>query len=187
MTEPQKGRRAAVFLDRDGTIIVERDYLADPAQVRLEAGAADGLRRMAALGLPLIVLTNQSGIARGYFTRADADAVNARVAALLDAEGVRIAGWFVCPHGPADDCDCRKPAPGLALRASETHAVDPTRSFMIGDKEADMGLARAIGATGILVTTGHGRDAIAAERSLGTVICASLNAAAEIVEAAVPR
>lgn len=181
------GARPAVLLDRDGTIIVERDYLGDPAGVELERGAVAGLRRMVALGLPLIVLTNQSGIGRGYFTRADADRVNARIAALLDDEGIAIAGWYVCPHGPRDGCDCRKPLPGLARLAARDHDVDLSRSYVIGDKSSDMGVARAVDSFAIFVETGHGGNDRARERRLGTTICADLDAAAAVIEQRLAR
>lgn len=174
--------RPAVLLDRDGTIIVERNYLGDPAGVELAAGAVAGLGRMAALGLPLIVLTNQSGVARGYFTLADVARVNARVAALLGADGIGIAGWYVCPHGPLDGCDCRKPLAGLALAAARDHGIDLARSYVIGDKSSDMGVARAVGAFGIFVETAHGDADRAAERRLGTAVCADLVAAADVIE-----
>lgn len=148
--------RPAAFLDRDGTIIVEREYLSDPDGVELEAGAAEGLRALAAQGFVLVVVTNQSGIARGYFDRAAADAVNAQVAARLAAAGVEVAGWYVCPHGPDDECDCRKPLPGMALAAARDLDLDLAHSVVIGDKRADLGMADAIGARGILVRTGHG-------------------------------
>lgn len=158
---PHADHRAAVFLDRDGTIIVERDYLRDPAAVELEPAAVEGLRRLSAAGLRLVVLTNQSGIARGYFDAAAADAVNRRVADLLVDQGVAIAGWYICPHGPLDDCDCRKPRPQLARRAAADLDIALAGSWVIGDKRSDVELADAIGASGILVTTGHGGDHVA--------------------------
>ncbi len=171
--------RPAVLLDRDGTIIVERDYLSDPALVVLEEGAADGLRRLADAGWPLVVLTNQSGIARGYFDRAAADAVNARTGALLAEAGVTIAGWFVCPHGPDEDCACRKPRPGLAAAAAAALDLDLARSWMIGDKPSDIGLAEAVGARGILVRTGHAAAAVAWAEGAGVRIAATLAEAAD--------
>lgn len=177
MTEP----RPAVFLDRDGTIIVERNYLGDPAGVELAAGAVAGLRRMVALGLPLIVLTNQSGVARGYFTLADVERVNRRVATLLGEHGIAIAGWYVCAHGPEDGCDCRKPLPGLALAAARDHGIDLARSHVIGDKSSDIAVARAVGAQGILVETAHGAAEGEIERALGTPVCADLDAAADLI------
>jgi D-glycero-D-manno-heptose 1,7-bisphosphate phosphatase len=173
--------RPAVLLDRDGTIIVERSYLSDPAQVLLEEGAAEGLRRLAKAGWLLVVLTNQSGIGRGYFDRAAAEEVNARVAALLAVEGVPIAGWYLCPHGPDEACNCRKPRPGLARQAADELGLDLTRSWMIGDKRSDVELARRIGARPILVTTGHGRDYADAIHAEGVPVCESLTESERVI------
>jgi histidinol-phosphate phosphatase family protein len=173
--------RRAALLDRDGTLIVEKDYLADPDGAVLEAGAAAGLRQLAQLGLVLVVVSNQSGIGRGYFTRERADAVNARVDQLLRAEGVEIAGWYLCPHAPDEVCDCRKPLPGLAHAAAADLGLDLKRSFVIGDKPADVELARAVGATGLLVLTGHGAEHRGWAETEGVPTCPDLFAAAEAI------
>lgn len=137
--------RAAVFLDRDGTIIVDDGYLADPSRVRLVEGAADALRSLAARGALLVVVSNQSGIARGYFERAALDAVHARMTELLEAEGIRLHASYYCEHGPDDGCACRKPLPGMLLRAAEEHDIDLAASVMIGDKPSDVEAGRAAG------------------------------------------
>ena len=170
-----------VLVDRDGTIIVERDYLADPAQVSLETGAVAGLARLAAAGYVLIVLTNQSGIARGYFDLATAQRVNARVNDLLVEAGIAIAGWYICPHGAADGCACRKPAPGLALQAARDLDIDVAGAWVIGDKMSDAGLAAAIGGRGIVVTTGHGAKAVDAAREAGIPVVGDLAEAAALI------
>ncbi len=151
---------APVFLDRDGTIIEERHYLKDPAGVCLEVGVIEGLSMLQAQGHPLIVLSNQSGVGRGMFTETDAIRVNARVAELLGAAGIHVLAWYLCPHVETDVCDCRKPLPGMALTAARDWDLTLPGSFVIGDKRSDLELADAIGAVGVLVTTGHGRDAI---------------------------
>ncbi|MGE4553448.1 MAG: D-glycero-alpha-D-manno-heptose-1,7-bisphosphate 7-phosphatase [Desulfovibrionaceae bacterium] len=153
---PSVPPRRFVLLDRDGTLMEDRHYLADPAGVALVPGAAAGLRALAAAGLGLVVVSNQSGVGRGYFTEADVAAVNGRLAELLAAEGVVMDGWYHCPHGPDEGCACRKPAPGLALAAARDLGFDPARGFVVGDKSADVDLARAIGAAGVLVLTGKG-------------------------------
>lgn len=158
--------RAAIFLDRDGTIIVDKHYLSDPAGVVLEQGAVAGLKALAKIG-PLVVVSNQSGIARGRFTAQDAIAVNHRVAELLAEEGIDILGWYFCPHGADDGCACRKPRPGMIDQACRDHGLDPTRSFVVGDKASDLELATAVGATGILVETGEGADHVAWARQRG--------------------
>ncbi len=173
----------AVLLDRDGTIIVDKHYLADPAGVELERGAVRGLARMRALGLLLICVTNQSGVAKGLFDRARVDAVNARVDALLACEGVTIDGWYVCPHGSDSGCDCRKPAPGLALAAAREFGLDLSRAFVIGDKLSDVELARAVGARGILVETGKGAALAGAAREAGFSVARDLDGAADLIAA----
>jgi D-glycero-D-manno-heptose 1,7-bisphosphate phosphatase len=145
-----------VFLDRDGTLIVERDYLRDPAQVSLEEGVAVGLNLLQNAGHPLIVVSNQSGIGRGLLTEAEAVRVNARVAQLLREAGVEVLAWYYCPHAPETMCDCRKPLPGMPMKASAEWGVSLPGSYVIGDKRSDLELADAIGGTGILVTSGHG-------------------------------
>jgi histidinol-phosphate phosphatase family protein len=147
-----------VLLDRDGTVIEECHYLCDPAEVKILPGVAPGLRALQELGLLLIIVTNQSGIGRGYFDRAAVDAVHERLLALLADEGVTIDAIYTCPHAPEDDCTCRKPLPGLALRASEEHNFSPGASFVIGDKACDVELALNMGATPILVRTGYGAE-----------------------------
>jgi D-glycero-D-manno-heptose 1,7-bisphosphate phosphatase len=149
------GRRF-VLLDRDGTINVERNYLATPAGVELLPGAAEGLRAMRALGLGLVVITNQSGIGRGLFDLETLQAIHARLDALLADAGVRLDGTYWCPHVPDDGCECRKPKPGLVLQAARELGFDPARAFVVGDKRVDIELGRGVGATTILVTTGYG-------------------------------
>jgi D-glycero-D-manno-heptose 1,7-bisphosphate phosphatase len=147
-----------VFLDRDGTIIVEKEYLSDPDQVYLEETVIEGLVRLQEMGHPLIVVSNQSGIGRGKFTEADAHRVNARVDELLRRDGIIILAWYFCPHAPDAICACRKPLPGMALAASSDWGVQLVGSYVIGDKKIDLELADAIGGTGILVTSGHGME-----------------------------
>lgn len=154
--------RRVVLLDRDGTLNVERHYLADADQLELLPGVITGLRLLQALGHDLVVLTNQSGIARGYFTFADLDRIHTRLRDLLAVEGITLAGIYACPHGPNDGCPCRKPSPGMALKAAAELGFDPVRSWVIGDKAADLALARSIGAVAILVRTGYGEETLAA-------------------------
>lgn len=158
MSEKNAPRRV-VMLDRDGTINVDVHYLADPDHMRLLPGAASGLRRLRDAGFEFAVMTNQSGIAHGRVDPALLPAIHARLEALLAEEGVRLAGIYVCPHKPEDGCACRKPEPGLVRQAQRDIPFDPADSFMIGDKEADVDLGLAVGATPILVRTGHGAEA----------------------------
>ena len=154
------GRRRWAILDRDGTVIFDRHYLSDPDGVELLPNAAAGLRSLRDAGFGLLLATNQSGIARGYFDERAFWRVQARLAELLAADGLAFYGVFVCPHGPEDGCACRKPKPGLLLGAASTHGFAPADAVMIGDGEADMGAARAARVLGIQIAAG-GRPASA--------------------------
>jgi D-glycero-D-manno-heptose 1,7-bisphosphate phosphatase len=167
--------RPGVFLDRDGTLMDELGYLGDPAGVRLYPGAARALRALNAAGLPLVLVTNQSGVARGMFSEADVDAVHARLAELLAAEGARLDLVLFCPHHPREglapyrrDCDCRKPAPGMYLAGARALGLDLAQSSAIGDSERDLEGARRAGIGHlVLVATGKGRAADASLRAAG--------------------
>ncbi len=152
------GKQRFVLLDRDGTINVEKAYLSSADALELLPNAAAGLRAMLGLGLGLVVLTNQSGIGRGYFSAETVAEIHRALSALLAQEGVALDGIYVCPHAPTDGCPCRKPAPGLAEQAARDLGFRPEESFVIGDKAADVELARRLGATAILVRTGYGRE-----------------------------
>jgi HAD superfamily hydrolase (TIGR01662 family) len=139
----------AVLFDRDGTLIVDVPYCADPALVRPVPAARAALALLRDAGVPVGVVTNQSGIARGLVRRDQVDAVNRRVDDLLGPFDV----WQLCPHGPGDGCACRKPAPGMVLAAAERLGVAPERVAVVGDIAADVGAAEAVGARSVLVPT----------------------------------
>ena len=147
--------RPAVFLDRDGTIIIDRHYLGDPAGVELLPGAAGAVARLNAANIPVVLVTSQSGIGRGYFTMQDYERVSARLDEVLAAEGAHLDASYVCPHAPNADapCACRKPGVLLYERAIREHGLDGKRSFFIGDMWRDVAPARAFGARGILIPT----------------------------------
>jgi D-glycero-D-manno-heptose 1,7-bisphosphate phosphatase len=174
--------RRFVLLDRDGTLIVEKHYLADPDQVELIAGAADGLRRLAARDLGLVVVTNQSGIGRGFFDTARLAQIHERMLSQLRAEGVALDGIFFCPHHPDLACACRKPQTGLALRAAAELGFEPASAFVVGDMASDIGLGRALGATTLLVRTGHGAETLARGEARPDHVVADLREAAERIE-----
>jgi histidinol-phosphate phosphatase family protein len=146
---PPASRPAAVLLDRDGTLVHDVPYNTDPDRVAPVAGAREALDRLRAAGVPLAVVSNQSGMARGVVTPDELEAVNRRVEELLGP----IGPWVVCPHGPDDGCACRKPAPGLVLQAARALGVDPSRCAVVGDIGADVEAASAAGARGVLVPT----------------------------------
>ena len=153
--------KPCIFFDRDGTLIEERNYLSDPDQVVLIPGAAEAVRLARGAGYLAVVLTNQSGVGRGYFTLEDVERVNARMGELLGREGARIDGIYVCPHAPEDGCDCRKPRTGLVERAVRELGIDVGASWVVGDKATDLELARNAGMRGVLVGTGYGSEAAA--------------------------
>jgi D-glycero-D-manno-heptose 1,7-bisphosphate phosphatase len=164
----------AVLLDRDGTLIVERNYLCDPAGVELESGVGPALRRLQDAGFLLIVITNQSGIGRGLYTEAQFRSVQDELGRQLAEHGVRLAGDYHCPHHPKEArgeylraCECRKPAPGMLRAALADFDVDPATSFMVGDTWNDVAAGRAAGVRGILVRTGYGANL---EREAGAVV-----------------
>jgi len=165
----QAEKRAAVFLDRDGTINEEVGYLDRVEKLRLIPGAAEAIRLLNEKGFKTVVVTNQSGVARGFFTEAFVETVHSRIQELLAAEGAVIDGFYYCPHHPTEgrgpylqDCDCRKPAPGLLRCAAAEHGIDPSRSFVVGDTLKDIEAGGRVGIPGILVLTGYGREALAA-------------------------
>ena len=140
---------AGVLFDRDGTLIADVPYNGDPAAVRPMPTARAALRELRLAGLPVGVVSNQSGIARGLLTGAEVRAVNARVELLLGPVDV----WLHCPHGPDDGCGCRKPRPGMVLDAAERLGVPPAALAVVGDIGADMRAAAAVGARAVLVPT----------------------------------
>jgi histidinol-phosphate phosphatase family protein len=144
-----RGRPAAVLLDRDDTLVLDVPYNGDPAKVEPMPGAREALRRLRAEGIPTAVVTNQSGIGRGILTQDQMESVNARIVELLGPLGP----WLFCPHLPEDDCDCRKPAPGLIRQAAKRLGVAPEGCVVIGDIGADVEAAHAAGAGAVLVPT----------------------------------
>jgi D-glycero-D-manno-heptose 1,7-bisphosphate phosphatase len=160
-----QAHRSAVFLDRDGTLIEEVGYLDRPERVELYPWAVGAIRALNQAGIRVVIITNQSGIARGFFTEAVVDSVHRHIADLLAAGGAHIDAYYYCPHHRdgsvaefARVCDCRKPGRGLVDRAVRELDVDPAQSFTVGDRWLDVAFARNIGARGVLVRTGYGAD-----------------------------
>jgi D-glycero-D-manno-heptose 1,7-bisphosphate phosphatase len=174
--------RRFVLVDRDGTINEERHYLSDPDDLALIPGSAAALVQLRDdLDMGIAVVTNQAEIGRGNLRTERLAEIHERLEAMLAHEGARVDGIFVCPHAPEGGCDCRKPAPGLALAAIARFGFDPAEAFVVGDHAGDMGLGRAIGATTILVRTGHGADEEAAAASLADHVAPDLSAAVAII------
>lgn len=145
-----------VLLDRDGTIIVEKNYLSDPDHLELLPGAGDALKILKKLDLGLVIITNQSGIGRKYFDLSTLNKIHQKLAGLLLLNGVILDDIYFCPHLPEDNCFCRKPKTALVEKAAKEHSFDPALSFIIGDNRGDIELGKNVGATTILVKTGHG-------------------------------
>lgn len=180
--------RRFALVDRDGTIIEERHHLDDPAGVALIPGAAEALVRLREdLGMGIVVVTNQAEVGRGNLTLERLEEIHERMRSLLADAGASVDAILVCPHRPEDGCDCRKPGTGLALEAAARFGFDPAAAFVIGDHAGDMGMGRAVGATTILVRTGHGREEEAAAGPLADHIADGLPHAATIIAGLVAR
>jgi D-glycero-D-manno-heptose 1,7-bisphosphate phosphatase len=180
--------RRAVFLDKDGTLIEDVPYNVDPARIELTRGAGKGLRRLHDAGYALLVVSNQSGVARGYFPESALTAVEQRLRDLLAAENVPLAGFYYCPHHPsgtvapyARGCSCRKPAPGLIERACLDHRLTPHRSWLIGDILDDVQAGRAAGCQTVLLNNGHETEWIVTPRRRPDHLAADLAEAAAII------
>ena len=185
-------KRAAVFLDRDGTIIEDTGYIADPDHVRLLPGAARAIRRLNEAGVPVFVVSNQSGVARGMFTEQDLRRVHEQVERLLAQEGARLDDAYYCPYldgeGAAVEAyrrasDLRKPEPGMLIRAAREHAVDLSRSWMIGDAGSDVEAGRRAGCRTVLVDPA-GRAAPGNGRASADHVVTSLEEAGDLLERA---
>lgn len=145
-------RTAAVFVDRDDTLMVDVKYCANPDLVKLMPGAAEGLRALRQAGYRVVVVTNQSGVGRGYFDIDTLDRVNNRLRDELRREGADYDALYYCPHAPEEACECRKPKPGLLLRAASELDIDLTSSYTLGDRDLDVGAGRAAGTRTVLVS-----------------------------------
>jgi D-glycero-D-manno-heptose 1,7-bisphosphate phosphatase len=172
-----------VLLDRDGTLVVEKNYLSDPDQLELIPGAAEALAHLHKSGWGICLVTNQSGIARGYFSLSQVEKVHRRLAEMLARFDVELDGIYLCPHAPGDGCDCRKPLPGMALQAVKAHGFDPRDAWVIGDKEVDVELGHTVGAKSILVRTGYGQDHEASTKADYVAGVVRLPAAGEVPRA----
>ncbi|MHB8069750.1 MAG: D-glycero-alpha-D-manno-heptose-1,7-bisphosphate 7-phosphatase [Desulfobaccales bacterium] len=150
-------KEIAVFLDRDGTINEEMGYINHPSRFVLLPRTAAAIKRLNDAGVKVVVITNQSGPARGYFPASLVEEVHARLRNLLAAEGAHLDGIYSCLHGPEDGCDCRKPKPGLILQAAGELDIDLSRSYVVGDRYKDIQTGTNAGAKGIFVLTGYGR------------------------------
>ena len=183
--------RAAVFLDRDGTIIDDVHYIANPELVTLRPGAGDAIARLNRAGLPVIVITNQSGIARRILARSDYELVASRMAELLAKAGARIDATYVCPHHPdfGGECDCRKPGTLLFRRAAAEHVLDLARSTYIGDRWRDVSPGVALGGRPMLIVDDNTRpdERERAERDGVEMVTSLAEAVERVLESTLAR
>ncbi len=159
-------QRIAVFLDRDGTINEEVEFLTNPADLHLIPGAAKAIHELNSSGVITCVFSNQSGIARGFLTEEDLVPIHAKLTGDLATEGAKLDRFYICPHHPTEgnppykvDCDCRKPKPGMILQGKHEFDLNLEMCFVVGDRLVDINAGKAVGATTILVRTGYGKDA----------------------------
>lgn len=169
--------RPAMFLDRDGTVIEDRGILAEPSDVVFYPDTVDALKRLQDHFL-LFLVTNQPGVARGIITLEHVDRVNARILSHLAEHGITITAVYVCPHQRSDGCSCIKPNSYFLHKAAEEHGVDLRRSFTVGDHPHDVELARAVGARGVYVRTGHGEKHLP-ELPDGEIVASGIGEAAD--------
>jgi len=181
-------KKRAVFLDRDGTLNEDAGYPGNFGNITIYPASFAAVRRLNEAGLLAIVISNQSGVGRGLFGEAEVMDIHGKMAAAFASHGARLDALYYCPHfeGSADPryaggCDCRKPKPGLALRAAADFGIDLDRSYMIGDKPDDIAFGRNIGATPVLVLTGQGTDSRRRLRAQGPAPCRE---AADVLAAA---
>lgn len=171
--------KRAVFLDRDGTINIEKEYLYRKEDFEFIPGVPEAIRLLNEAGILVVVVTNQSGVARGYYTEDDVEHLHRHIARKLEEAGARVDAWLYCPHHPSGrgsyslPCDCRKPMPGMLRQAARRYDIDLENSIMIGDKLADVEAGLAAGCRTILVRTGYGAEE---EQHIGpdTTVCDDL-------------
>jgi len=156
--------RRAVFLDRDGTINIEKDYLFQVADFEFIPGVVEAVKLLNEAGFMVVVVTNQSGVARGYYTEEDVENLHRHIASELEKSGARADAWIYCPHHPSGrgsyalPCSCRKPLPGMLKEAARRYDIDLEASIMIGDKLADISAGLSAGCRSVLVRTGYGAE-----------------------------
>ena len=180
--------RPGLFLDRDGVINEECEYLHDPKDLVVLAGVPEAIAAINRRNIPVVVVTNQSGIGRGMYGADTYHGVNRAIEGLLALAGAHLDAWYFCPHLPDADCACRKPRPGM-LAAARDLDLDLPGSVLVGDKVSDLEAARAVGARTVLVRTGYGREvegalAAAGRLALADHVCDSLPAALPYLEQA---
>ncbi|MDR0723740.1 MAG: HAD family hydrolase [Endomicrobium sp.] len=174
----------AVFLDRDGTLIYDKNYLSSPSQIKLYSYAAKSINKLKEAGFKVIVVTNQSGIARGIFTLKDLDKIHKKFLSLLKEQKAVVDGIYFCPHIDEDNCKCRKPKTGMVMQSAKDFNIDLKKSYVVGDSIRDYLLGFNMGGKGILVLSGHGekqQKKINQEKIKPLAICRNLKQAVNFI------
>jgi D-glycero-D-manno-heptose 1,7-bisphosphate phosphatase len=178
----------AIFLDKDGTLIPDIPYNIDPDMITLQPDGIEGLKLLHNEGYLLIIVSNQSGVARGYFTEEKLQAVEMKIKELLAANDIPLSGFYYCPHYPQGTiksfnikCDCRKPMPGMLLKAATEHNIDLAKSWMIGDILNDVEAGNRAGCKTVLIDNGNETEWVPGEYRIPAVICESINEAADSI------
>ena len=175
----------AIFLDRDGTINHDKNYLRDEKQLKLYKNIEKPLLKFKEMGFKIVIVTNQSGIARNYFSVTKLNKINSKLIEMLKKLNVKVDGMYYCPHGPNDNCECRKPKVGMALKAAKDLNIDLKRSYMIGDSVRDYLFGYNFGGKGILVLTGHGKkqlEKVKNEKQKPLAVVRSLSQSVEVIK-----
>ena len=171
----------AIFIDKDGTLIEDVPYNVDPAYVRLESYALQSLSRLQKEGFYLVIISNQPGISLGYFTEEELKGIEHRINELLFSKGIKLDGFYFCPHDAGEDCDCRKPKPGLLFKAAEELQIDLTQSWMIGDILNDVEAGRRSACKTILIDNGNETEWILDRNRMPHYMAKDLKEAAEFI------
>lgn len=174
----------AVFLDRDGTINHDKHYLSDEKDLKIYSFVKKSILKLQKAGFKIVIVTNQSGIARGFFSENKLKKIHNKLIALLKEQGIKIDGIYYCPHGPDDICDCRKPKIGMAIKAADDLNIDLKKSYTVGDSTRDYLLGYNFGGKGILVLTGHGKkqsEKINKEKQKPLAVVKNLYLATEVI------
>jgi len=174
----QSTSNRAVFLDRDGTIMEDSNYVGDVERVLVIPSAAAALRRLQEAGYKLFIITNQSGVGRGYFTREAVESIHAHLDEYFGKHDVHFDRYYVCPHHPEDNCDCRKPKPKFLRDAAREYGLDLSRCFMVGDRTSDIQAGVNAGVSTVLVLTGVGRETLGKQEVKPDHVAEDIGAAA---------
>jgi histidinol-phosphate phosphatase family protein len=175
---------SAVFLDRDGTVVFDKNYLSSLEQIKLYSYAADSINKLRAAGFKVIIVTNQSGVARGIFSEQDLQKIHERFLFLLKKAGAEVDAIYYCPHIDRDSCNCRKPKSGMILQSAKDFNIDIGKSYTVGDSIKDYLLGYNIGGKGILILTGHGKEQqtkIVQEKIKPMAVCKTLKEAVSLI------